>query len=232
MFQRMVINLAGHVGRLMRFTWAWTSRGQQEWQQQEKVEVQASKEPEKDFAYLSKVSGPVVISLQDNVDYTRTSAFRFVFMPDQEPRRHHQQKPQQQLHQQLKQSLEAVLQSRQQNQEEQHQQQQQQHQLQQQQQQQQQQQLDLLECISRKSGLPRWFIAVTIFTSALVILWLCFTLTAPPDDIKVVKTKPPDFSVDENDDGFDDFDDDLNISEKKKLLAHADDVIKIRIENV
>lgn len=37
-FQRMVINLAGHVGRLMRFTWAWTSRGQQEWQQQEKIE--------------------------------------------------------------------------------------------------------------------------------------------------------------------------------------------------
>ena len=51
------------------------------------------------------------------------------------------------------------------------------------------QHLDLLECISRKSGLPRWFIAITIFASALVVLWLCFSLTAPPEDIKVVKTK-------------------------------------------
>lgn len=50
-------------------------------------------------------------------------------------------------------------------------------------------QLDLLECISRKSGMPRWVIAIAIFASALVVLWLCFSLTAPPDDIKIVKTK-------------------------------------------
>ncbi|KAK8388755.1 hypothetical protein O3P69_020634 [Scylla paramamosain] len=120
-----------------------------------------------------------------------------------------------------------------------HQQEEQQHQQQQQQQQQNQQpaqtqqgqqQLDLLECISRKSGLPRWFIAVTIFTSALVILWLCFTLTAPPEDIKVVKTKPPELELEEDLDDY--LEDDLTCSEKKQLLAQADDVIKIKIENV
>lgn len=51
------------------------------------------------------------------------------------------------------------------------------------------QQLDLLDCISRKSGLPRWLIASTVFTSALVVFWLCFSLSTPIEDNKMVKPK-------------------------------------------
>ena len=51
------------------------------------------------------------------------------------------------------------------------------------------QQLDLLDCISRKSGLPRWLIASTVFTSALVVFWLCFSLSAPMEENKNGKPK-------------------------------------------
>lgn len=43
-------------------------------------------------------------------------------------------------------------------------------------------QLDWLGCVSRKSGLPRWLLAATIFMSILVFVWLCFaTASTAPD---------------------------------------------------
>ena len=51
------------------------------------------------------------------------------------------------------------------------------------------QQLDLLECISRKSGLPRWVIGMTIFASALLVVWLCFSLYSPVEESKFCKKK-------------------------------------------
>lgn len=51
------------------------------------------------------------------------------------------------------------------------------------------QQLDLLDCISRKSGLPRWLIGITVFASALVVFYLCFSLSTPVDESKLGKPK-------------------------------------------
>jgi len=249
MFQHMMFSLAGHVGRLVRVSWAWSmsSSSVTESEKHEKLQVYGS-EGLANSGHRTLFSGlgsafqqasqhnnkfPTTIIIRDQHPKPNTGLeIPHIGVALVTPTHHANQHPPPHHHHH-------------------HQQQQQQQQLEMhnQHQQQQAQQLDLLECISRKSGLPRWFIALTIFSSALVILWLCFTLTAPPDDIKVVKTKyqyskcpttiledeklledPPEMSMDEDDD--EDLDDDLSCSEKKKLLSHADDIIKIRIENV
>ncbi|PIK41506.1 putative transmembrane protein [Apostichopus japonicus] len=50
-----------------------------------------------------------------------------------------------------------------------------------------------LECISRKSGLPRWLLSMTLFLSVLALIWLCFVtfVTAPEQRIS-----PPLTSID------------------------------------
>lgn len=282
-FQHVMVSLAGHVGRLVRVTSAWTSgtsqtRYQQESRQlshhyqpthhQQDVRQDSHKQQENHHHQQAhhqreghhpasgrgdeqrereatgerqQVAGPRVYYSQLLGHYT-IGAGAGVLLPDPHAghhdcrHRHVTQQGQQQQQQDTPQHSqhEKQPQDQQQHHHHIHHQQNQQHQQQQQQQtpqtQQGQQQLDLLECISRKSGLPRWFIAVTIFTSALVILWLCFTLTAPPEDIKVVKTKPPELELEEDLDDY--LEDDLTCAEKKQLLAQADDVIKIKIENV
>ena len=44
-----------------------------------------------------------------------------------------------------------------------------------------------LDCVSKKSGLPRWLLSVTIFLSALAMIWLCCatTATAPEQRLTV-----------------------------------------------
>lgn len=225
-FQHVMFSLAGHVGRLVRVTWAWTSGSQQE--PQEKIQVYGSESRSRTIPITyDKLIGPIMVTQPEEVSVSKTNVGLSLVAST----RHHEEHISSSHHLQQQQSNQQQQQQQQpQQQQTQQQQQQQQNQQSQLQQTLQQQQLDLLECISRKSGLPRWFIAVTIFTSALVILWLCFTLTAPPDDIKVVKTKPPELEMEEDEEEFEE--EDFSCSEKKKLLAQADDVIKIRIENV
>uniref|UniRef100_T1J5P0 Transmembrane protein 59 n=1 Tax=Strigamia maritima TaxID=126957 RepID=T1J5P0_STRMM len=42
--------------------------------------------------------------------------------------------------------------------------------------------MDWLGCVARKSGLPRWLIGLTMLSSALAMVWLCFTTTATAPD--------------------------------------------------
>ena len=44
-----------------------------------------------------------------------------------------------------------------------------------------------LDCVSKKSGLPRWLLSITIFLSALAMIWLCCatTATAPEQRLTV-----------------------------------------------
>lgn len=42
--------------------------------------------------------------------------------------------------------------------------------------------LDLLECISRKSGMPRWMIVSALLVVALVLLWLCASLAVSVEE--------------------------------------------------
>lgn len=44
---------------------------------------------------------------------------------------------------------------------------------------------DWLGCISKKTGLPRLFLSLTIFLSAMVMVWLCLTTAATAQDHKV-----------------------------------------------
>ncbi|KAJ8040708.1 Transmembrane protein 59 [Holothuria leucospilota] len=46
-----------------------------------------------------------------------------------------------------------------------------------------------LECVSRKSGLPRWLLSMTLFLSVLALIWLCFVtlMTAPEQRISTPK---------------------------------------------
>ncbi|KAK7067206.1 hypothetical protein SK128_010666 [Halocaridina rubra] len=214
-FQHVMFSLAGHVGRLVRVTWGWTTGASQQDSTQEKIQVYGSESQTGNSPNdYSKLLKQFIDTVPKSATISRAKGgvtlMTLVTHHDSEHAGQHaqqQQPSQQQTQQQQQQNQQSQLQQNLQ-----------------------QQQLDLLECISRKSGLPRWFIAVTIFTSALVILWLCFTLTAPPDDIKVVKTKPPELDLEEEEEELEE--EDFSCSEKKKLLAQADDVIKIRIENV
>ena len=45
---------------------------------------------------------------------------------------------------------------------------------------------DWLSCIAKRTGLPRLFLSLTIFASAMVMIWLCFTtaVTAPEHRIQ------------------------------------------------
>jgi len=49
--------------------------------------------------------------------------------------------------------------------------------------------MDWLGCVSRKSGLPRWFLAMTIFLSSFVMIWLCFATTATAPEHKIQTQK-------------------------------------------
>jgi hypothetical protein len=40
--------------------------------------------------------------------------------------------------------------------------------------------VDWLSCVSRKTGLPRWLLAVVIFLCVMVTVWLCFTGSSSP----------------------------------------------------
>ncbi|CAL4064437.1 unnamed protein product, partial [Meganyctiphanes norvegica] len=195
MFQHIMFSLAGHVGRLVRISWAWSTSSSsiRESEKHEKLQVYGSEGLTKS-AHTTLFSGlgstfqhasqrnkyPAAIIIgEDRHKASEGLELPHIGVALVTPTHHANQHPPPHHHH--------------------HHQQQQQLEMHNQHQQQQQQQLDLLECISRKSGLPRWFIALTIFSSALVILWLCFTLTAPPDDIKVVKTKSYFFKWNQND---------------------------------
>ena len=39
-----------------------------------------------------------------------------------------------------------------------------------------------LDCVSKKSGLPRWLLGITILLSALAMIWLCCVTTATAPD--------------------------------------------------
>ena len=41
---------------------------------------------------------------------------------------------------------------------------------------------DWLSCISTRTGLPRIFLSFTLFLSAVVMIWLCFTTAATAPD--------------------------------------------------
>jgi hypothetical protein len=55
---------------------------------------------------------------------------------------------------------------------------------------------DFLGCISRKMGLPRLLLSLTIFLSALVMIWLCIssTVTAPTQHVRT-SDKPQKLSI-------------------------------------
>ena len=42
-----------------------------------------------------------------------------------------------------------------------------------------------LDCVSKKSGLPRWLLGVTLLLSALAMIWLCCATTATAPDQRV-----------------------------------------------
>ena len=44
---------------------------------------------------------------------------------------------------------------------------------------------DWLGCIAKKTGLPRLLLSLTIFVSAIVMIWLCFTTAATAPEQKV-----------------------------------------------
>ena len=45
---------------------------------------------------------------------------------------------------------------------------------------------DWLSCISNRTGLPKLFLSFSLFLSAMVMIWLCFTTaaTAPDQHVK------------------------------------------------
>ncbi|XP_022103378.1 transmembrane protein 59-like [Acanthaster planci] len=46
-----------------------------------------------------------------------------------------------------------------------------------------------LDCVSKKSGLPRWLLGVTLLLSALAMIWLCCATTATAPDQRVSPQK-------------------------------------------
>ncbi|XP_064625574.1 transmembrane protein 59-like [Lineus longissimus] len=48
---------------------------------------------------------------------------------------------------------------------------------------------DWLDCVSRKTGLPRLLLSMTIFLSAFFMIWLCFTTAATAPDHRVQSQK-------------------------------------------
>ncbi|XP_018019122.1 uncharacterized protein LOC108675610 [Hyalella azteca] len=82
------------------------------------------------------------------------------------------------------------------------------------------QQLDLLDCISRKSGLPRWLIVFSLYTSVLVVFWLCFLLYAYIDEAKATNKKIGKLSYEAVKQSSDIEDSDDDCTEVKKLLMH------------
>ncbi|KAF2367598.1 hypothetical protein FHG87_001645 [Trinorchestia longiramus] len=87
------------------------------------------------------------------------------------------------------------------------------------------QQMDLLDCISRKSGLPHWLIVFSLYTSVLVVFWLCFLLYAYVVELKECKNKVPTMVCDAGEPLMDD------CCETKKLLP-ADECFEIRVKTV
>ena len=45
---------------------------------------------------------------------------------------------------------------------------------------------DWLGCIAKKTGLPRMLLSFTIFISAIVMIWLCFTTAATAPEHRVM----------------------------------------------
>lgn len=50
-----------------------------------------------------------------------------------------------------------------------------------------QQSPDWLSCVSRKTGLPRLILSLTIFLAAIVMIWLCVTAIATAPEQRVPK---------------------------------------------